>query len=102
MNLKKEFSKIYDKQVERIYRFIFLKVSSKEAAEDLTSETFLRTWKAFEAINQANAQLTPILNQNAFVFQIARNVIADYYRLRQKDETAPITDHAIDDNSPNL
>jgi len=42
-NLKKEFSKIYDKYINQIYRFVFLKVNSKEIAEDITSETFFKS-----------------------------------------------------------
>jgi RNA polymerase sigma-70 factor (ECF subfamily) len=72
--LKKEFSKIYDKYVEKIYRFIFLKVNSKEVAEDLTSETFLRTWKVF---SQSNPKIE---NISAFLYKTARNLITDYYR----------------------
>ena len=72
--LKKEFSQIYDKYVEKIYRFIFLKVNSKEVAEDLTSETFLRTWKIF---SQSNPKIG---NISAFLYKTARNLITDYYR----------------------
>jgi len=46
-NYRKEFSKIYDKCIDKIYRFIFLKVNSQEIAQDLTSETFLKGWEAF-------------------------------------------------------
>jgi RNA polymerase sigma-70 factor (ECF subfamily) len=76
--LKKEFSKIYDKYVEKIFRFVFLKVNSKEVAEDLTSETFLRTWEVFR---QGNPKIE---NVSAFLYQTARNLITDYYRERGK------------------
>ena len=73
-NFRKEFSKIYDKHVEKIYRFIYLKESSQEAAEDLTSEVFTRGWKSFEN------QKCDIKNVTAFLYQIARNLIVDHYR----------------------
>jgi RNA polymerase sigma-70 factor (ECF subfamily) len=89
--LKKEFSKIYDKYVEKIFRFVFLKVNSKEVAEDLTSETFLRTWEVFRQGNQK------IENVSAFLYQTARNLITDYYREKGKaqiisPEAYPIAD----------
>jgi RNA polymerase sigma-70 factor (ECF subfamily) len=90
--LKKEFSKIYDQYVEKIFRFIFLKVNSKEVAEDLTSETFLRTWKTF---SQANPKIE---NISAFLYQIAKNLVTDYYREKGKatfvspDSIRPIAD----------
>lgn len=72
-NPKKEFSKIYDRYIEKIYRFVFLKVSSREVAEDLASETFLRGWQSFK-------NGTVIENPQAFLYQIARNLVVDHYR----------------------
>jgi RNA polymerase sigma-70 factor (ECF subfamily) len=76
--IKKEFSKIYDQYIEKIFRFIFLKVNSKEVAEDLTSETFLRTWEIFKNGNPK------IENVSAFLYQIARNLVTDFYRQKGK------------------
>lgn len=75
---KQEFSRIYDKYIEKIYRFIFLKVNSKETAEDLTSETFLRAWEIFKNGNPE------IENISAFLYQIARNLVIDFYREKNK------------------
>jgi len=72
-NLRKTFSKIYDRYIGKIYRFIFLKVSSQEIAQDLTSETFLRGWESFKNGNK-------IENPQAFLYQIARNLVTDHYR----------------------
>jgi len=76
MNKEKEFSKIYDKLFQRIYRFIFLKVSSEEVAKDLTSETFLKVWKIF--------QKSEIENPKAFLYKTARNLVTDFYREKEK------------------
>jgi len=73
-NLRKKFSKIYDQYINKIYRFVYLKVSSREIAEDLTSETFLRGWEAYQN------QKTKIENIQAFLYQIARNLVIDFYR----------------------
>jgi RNA polymerase sigma-70 factor (ECF subfamily) len=72
-NLRKIFSKIYDRYIDKIYRFIFLKVNSQEIAQDLTSETFLRGWESFKNGNK-------IENPQAFLYRIARNLVTDYYR----------------------
>ena len=42
---KEEFSQIYDDYIDKIYRFIYLKVSSQDIAQDLCSETFLKGWQ---------------------------------------------------------
>lgn len=70
--MKERFSKIYDEHITAIYRFCYLKVSSRDLAEDLSSEVFLRFWK------QLNS--SRIDNDKAFLYGIARNVIADHYR----------------------
>lgn len=75
--LSKEFGKIYDKSVDKIYRFIYLKVNSQEVTQDLTSETFARGWEAFRKIQMTKSK---IQNPQAFLYQIARNLITDYYR----------------------
>jgi len=89
-NPRKIFSKIYDQYVNKIYRFIFIKVSSQEIAEDLCSETFLRGWQVFK-------EREDIENPQAFLYQIARNLITDHYREKGKAkivsaEYAPVVD----------
>jgi len=76
-NQRKIFSSIYDKYVDKIYRFIFIKVSSQEIAEDLCSETFLRGWQVFK-------ERRDIENPPAFLYQIARNLVIDHYREKGK------------------
>lgn len=73
-NLRKEYSDIYDKYIKKIYRFVFLKVKSAEIAEDLSSEVFMRGWQSFKE------QKDKIENIQAFLYQIARNLLADHYR----------------------
>jgi len=94
-NPQKAFSQIYDQCVEKIYRFIILKVSSQEIAQDLCSETFLRGWQSFKKNNKK------IDNPRAFLYQIARNLIIDHYREKGKMQTIsadyiPITDPRVD------
>jgi len=77
---QKEFSKIYDQHLNKIYRFVFLRVDSSETAQDLTSETFARAWDKFKL-----QHLEPkIKNWGAFLYQIARNLVTDFYRERGK------------------
>lgn len=75
---KPQFAKIYDNYVDKIYRFCYLKVNSREDAEDLTSETFLKL------LNHFKENKEEIKNIQAFVYQIARNLITDYYREKGK------------------
>ncbi|KPJ55343.1 hypothetical protein AMJ47_00525 [Parcubacteria bacterium DG_72] len=80
---KQIFSQIYDNCIDKIYRFIFFKVNSQEIAEDLCSETFLKGWQVFKENSKE------IENPQAFLFQIARNLVIDYYREKDRARTVP-------------
>ena len=80
MDTRAKFSRLYYCQVEKIYRFIFFKVESRETAEDLTSEVFRKAWVAYRA--SYNSRQEKIKNPRAFLYRIARNVLVDYYRSR--------------------
>ncbi|OGZ63426.1 MAG: hypothetical protein A3C58_02315 [Candidatus Staskawiczbacteria bacterium RIFCSPHIGHO2_02_FULL_34_10] len=70
---KEKFGSIYDQYIEKIYRFVYLKVNSQEIAEDISSKVFLRGWESY----QKNSE---IKNIGAFLYQIARNSVIDHYR----------------------
>jgi RNA polymerase sigma-70 factor (ECF subfamily) len=93
-DLKKKFSKIYDQYINKIYRFIFLKVNSREIAQDLTSETFLRAWKAFQKIGNPESK---IRNPPAFLYRVARNLVTDYYRQKARVQIVSAEDNKIID-----
>ncbi len=73
-DIQKKFSKIYNQCIEKIYRFVFVKVNSQETAEDITSKVFMRGWEVFKE------RADEIENPTAFLYQIARNLIIDHYR----------------------
>ena len=89
-SLNEQFSQIYDQYIDKIYRFVYLKVSSQEIAEDVTSKVFLKGWEAFQSQNKE------IKNPVAFLYQIARNAVVDHYREKGRSKVVPI------DASPQL
>ncbi len=98
---EKIFSKIYDQYINKIYRFIFLKVNSPEIAEDLCSETFLRGWEAFKK-SQNPGTGPQIANPQAFLYQIARNLVVDHYRQKGKAQMVSVDYAPIIDPRQNL
>ena len=84
-NLRKNYSEVYDKYVKKIYRFVLLKVNSAEIAEDLTSEVFMRGWQSFKGQGPDK-----IDNLQAFLYQIARNLLADHYRQETKAQLVSV------------
>jgi len=83
----KEFVRIYDRYIEKIYRFVYIKVSSQEIAEDITSEVFLKVWKVYQKQKSAT-----IRNPGSFLYKTAKNLLADYYRKRSRTMVTSIED----------
>lgn len=88
-----QFLEFYDKNVAKIYRYIYFRVGSKDQAQDLASEVFLKCWQKMSSNGEEN-----ISNPRAFFYQVARNLITDFYR--QRDKT-PLSLSEIADNSLN-
>lgn len=76
------FSKVYDLYVTPIYRFIYFKVSSRQDAEDLTSEVFMKMW---QYVTQTEDDIE---NLRALIYRSARNLVIDYYRKNAKRDIA--------------
>jgi RNA polymerase sigma factor (sigma-70 family) len=79
------YADLYDLYYKQIYRYIYFKVPTKEKAEDMTSEVFLKCW---EYINKHE---NAIKNFQAFIYQVSRNQIADFYK-KPKENQLPIFD----------
>lgn len=73
------FGLLFDKYSKKIYRFIYYKVPNTEIAEDLSSQCFLKIW---EQISDGQK----IKKFQSWIYRIARNLVVDYYRNRQKEE----------------
>lgn len=79
---REAFAQIYDRYVQPIYRFVYLKLPTKEMAEDVTSEVFLAAWRYLQGEVE-------IHNLRALLYRIARNLVVDYHRKEgvKKDRT---------------
>jgi RNA polymerase sigma-70 factor (ECF subfamily) len=80
-NLREQFGEIYDQYIEKIYRFVYLKVNSQETAEDIASKVFLKGWESYQSKGGE------IQNPSAFLYQIARNAVIDHYREKGRANT---------------
>jgi RNA polymerase sigma-70 factor (ECF subfamily) len=75
------FGGLYERHVVVIYRYVLARVNSEKDAEDLTEIVFLR---AFEALHRYKERGRPF---TAFLYQVARNALVDYYRQQRRTET---------------
>ncbi len=83
------FGELYNRYLDKIYRYVYFKVGQTGDAEDITSQTFLKAW---DAIGDYEWRDHPF---GAWLFRIAHNLVVDYHRARR--ETVP-----LDDASPQL
>ena len=83
------FAELYDAYVAPVYRFVYLKLSNKEEAEDVTSEVFMRTWDYL-----IQDETKPVDSFRALIYRIARNKVIDVYRERAKRKECSIDDVA--------
>ena len=95
---KDAFGELYDMYSKQIYRYVYFKVPTKERAEDITSDVFLKSW---EYINKHE-----IKSFQAFVYQVARNLIADFYKKNKEtlidEKNTIIEDHSLTEKIDNI
>lgn len=68
------FSELYERLADRIYRYVYFRVSDDETAEDLTSRVFLKAWEHLPNYKRSSSPFV------AWLYTIAHNMIIDHYR----------------------
>ncbi len=68
------FAQLYEFYVERVFRYVYFRVSDDQLAEDITSDVFLKAW---ENLNHYQSRETPFI---AWLYRIAHHTVIDQYR----------------------
>ncbi len=74
------FVLLYDRYVEKIYRFLYFRTLQKELSEDITSQVFLKAMDKIQSFNPSKGTF------QAWLYQIARNLLIDEFRKRKPIE----------------
>ena len=74
----KAFGLLYDHYIPQIYRFIYLKVTNREEAEDLTHQVFMKAWQNINNYEERGFQFS------SWLYQISRNQVIDFYRQKKQ------------------
>jgi RNA polymerase sigma-70 factor (ECF subfamily) len=80
-----EFAGIYDQFAPKIFKFCFFRVNSREEAEDIAAQTFMRAWDHI-------ADGKDVSNIQGFLYRIAGNLIIDHYRKNKDKREVSIDD----------
>ncbi|MBU0975694.1 MAG: RNA polymerase sigma factor [Patescibacteria group bacterium] len=84
---KKGFDKIYTKYYKVVLNYIKSRINDKALGEDLTSEVFIKVYKAIGDFKWQGVSLS------SWIFRIARNLLTDYYRkISRKQEAISLTE----------
>lgn len=79
------FLQLYDHFVTPIYRFVYFRVPSKEQAEDIVGEVFLKAWKYRARFARQTGG-----SYQSWLYTIARRQLID--TVRKTKETVPLDD----------
>ncbi len=74
---REAFAQLYDRFVDKIFKYIYYKVGTRAEAEDLTAQVFMKAW---EAIGHYRWMDRPFA---AWLYRIAHNSVVDYFRTRR-------------------
>jgi RNA polymerase sigma-70 factor (ECF subfamily) len=81
---KQYFKQFYDKNFDKIYRFVFYRVGGdRELAQDLVSEIFIKALEKFHTYD-------PKISNVSWIFTIARNHLANHYRSKYFRDVEPL------------
>lgn len=83
------FGMLYERYVDTVYRYVYVRVGSATLAEDITSETFLRALRRMDSFSWQGRDIA------AWFITIARNLITDNAksaRFRMEVTTADMLD----------
>lgn len=72
------FWELYEKYVDKIYRFVYLKTTNTEVAEDIVSDVFL------SALDKVSSfRIDENSSVSAWFYRIAHNKVVDYYKVNK-------------------
>lgn len=78
------FGTLYERYVDRIYTYLYYRTSNVCDAEDLTAKVF------FQALTHLPRYRHRGFPFSAWLFRIAHNVAANWYRDRRRSHTVPL------------
>jgi len=84
IKLEEALVDLYDTHYEKVARYIFVRIGSREDAEDLASETFARALKSLDGYDERGLPMA------AWVFKIAHNIVVDHLRKASKRQVTHI------------
>ena len=80
------FGELYERYVDKIFRYFMLRLGHREEAEDLAEEVFLKALQSLASFQWRGAPFS------SWLFRIANNLIVDRHRKSSGKEPLPVED----------
>ena len=87
---------VYDRYFPDVYRFVYYRLSDEQAAEDISSDVFVRL---LEAVKNRRG---PQTNLKGWLLSTASHAVADYHRRAYRRPTEALFDTMPDNNATSL
>lgn len=84
---KDAFGELYERYVNKIYRYIYYRVGNSDDAEDLTSRVFFRAMAHVENYEDRG------LPFQAWLYRIAHNLVANHHRDKERRKVIPLDEY---------
>lgn len=81
---REAFGRLYELYVDRIYNYIYYRTGDRQEAEDLTARVFIRAIKHIGRYEDKGAPFS------AWLYRIARNMLANWYRDNKNRKMIPL------------
>lgn len=81
---REAFGQLYEMYVDRIYNYVYYRTGNSQEAEDLTARVFFRALKHISRYEDRGAPFS------AWLYRIARNLLANWYRDNDKRKMIPL------------
>jgi len=86
-NDKDAFGEIYERYLDKIYKYIYFRVGNKHDAEDLTSRVFFRALAHIESFEDRGVPF------QAWLYRIAHNLVANHHRDKGRRKIIPLDEY---------
>ncbi len=78
------FGELYERYVDKIYNYIYYRVSDQAEAEDLTARTFFRALRKIDSYEERG------LPFSAWLYRIAHNLVANWHRSNSRRKSVQL------------
>src|SRR3989344_3019452 len=80
---EEQFVEMYREYAPQLFKYCYFRVSSREEAEDLSSQVFMKVWDYV-------AKGAAIDNMRALLYRIAHNLVVDFYKSAKRTREVPL------------